>query len=272
MEFKLLKSKIGGIVMTAGVIDDVLSLIALAIILQLAAAPNSSAEQIDIVEIFVSILKITIFLGGIFLLDVVIKKTKHWLPYKASKGFGKLQTKEIGFAVLLITTFGFSVIAEMVGLHFVIGAFFAGLIVVKDVIGKENFAKVRGVNSAIVFGLLSPIFFAFIGIEFFAQSIADVFPLFLMLLGIAIGGKIVGGYIGGRLAGFSNFESFTIGNLVNSRGMVELVIATIGLEAGIIDETLFSVIVAVGFVTTVMAPIFARICIKRSSVPHNDRI
>lgn len=264
MEFNLLKSKMGSTVLTAGVIDDILSLIALAIILQLAAGESISTGEIDFVEILFSILKITAFLGGIFLLDMIIKKTKSWLPSKISTVFDKLQTREVGFAVLLITTFSFSVIAEMVGLHFVIGAFFAGLIVVKDVIGKKNFTKVKGVSSAIVFGLLSPIFFAFIGIEFHAQAIGDMMPLFLILLGVAIGGKLLGGFIGSVLGGFSKFDSFTIGNLVNSRGMVELVIATIGLEAGIIDETIFTVIVAIGFITTIMAPISARICLKYS--------
>ncbi len=113
--------------------------------------------------------------------------------------------------------------------------------------------------------MLSPIFFAFIGIEFFVQSIADSLYLFLLILAVAVAGKIGGGFIGGKLAKFSNSESMIIGYLVNSRGMVELVIATIGFEAGIIDKTLFSVIVAVGFITTIMAPIMARIALRHTS-------
>lgn len=265
MEFNMLKSKMGSIVMTAGVIDDILSLIALAVILQLAAEPNGSFEEIEITKLAISGAKIALFLGGMFLLDLIIKKAKHVFYPKASRWVGNLQTKEISFAILLIIAFSISILAESVGLHFVIGAFFAGLIIGKDVIGTKNFNKVSTVFSAISFGLLSPIFFAFIGIEFVAQSLVDVLPLFVMLLAVAVGGKIAGGFIGGRIARFSNFESFTMGNLVNARGMVELIIATIGLEAGIIDETVFTVIVAIGFITTVMAPVFARICLKQTT-------
>jgi Kef-type K+ transport system membrane component KefB len=93
--------------------------------------------------------------------------------------------------------------------------------------------------------------------------LAEHLPLFLILLGVAIAGKIGGGFIGGKIAGFSNSESKIIGYLVNSRGMVELVIATIGFELGIIDKTLFTVIVAVGFITTIMAPIMARTALHK---------
>ena len=56
----------------------------------------------------------------------------------------------------------------------------------------------------------------------------------------------------------------TIAHLVNNRGMIELVIAAIGLELGIIDITLFAIIVAIGFITTIMAPVMARITLNRS--------
>lgn len=260
MEFGLLKSKLGSTIMTAGIVDDILSLITLAIILQLA----QNGGDLEFGELGFSVFKIIAFLGGIFLLTYILKKTHHWLPHKVSPLFAKLQTKEIGFGILLISAFGLSLIAEGVGLHFVIGTFFAGLLVYKEIIGKENMEKINSIFSPITFGFLSPIFFAFIGMEFYAQSITEHIHLFVILLAVAIAGKIGGGFIGGKIAGFSNSDSKIIGYLVNSRGMVELVIATIGFELGIIDKTLFTVIVAVGFITTIMAPIMARMTLRRS--------
>ncbi len=170
------------------------------------------------------------------------------------------------FGILLITAFGISWIAENVGLHFAIGSFFAGLIIYKEMIGKENYEKVNNVFTTITFGLLSPIFFAFIGMQLHVQSIFDKLPFFLILLATAIGGKISGGFIGAKIGGFSNSQSMTIGHLVNNRGMIELVIAAIGLELGIIDFTLFAIIVAIGFITTIMAPVMARITLNRSDL------
>jgi Kef-type K+ transport system membrane component KefB len=88
----------------------------------------------------------------------------------------------------------------------------------------------------------------------------------LILLATAIGGKISGGFIGAKIGGFSNSESMTIGHLVNNRGMIELVIAAIGLELGIIDITLFGIIVAIGIITTIMAPVMARITLARADL------
>jgi len=88
---------------------------------------------------------------------------------------------------------------------------------------------------------------------------------FLVLLITAVIGKISGGFIGAKIGGFSNNESMTIGHLVNNRGMIELVIAAIGLELGIIDITLFGIIVAIGLITTIMSPVMARVHLSRSN-------
>ncbi|WP_185736590.1 cation:proton antiporter [Candidatus Nitrosopumilus sp. SW] len=262
MEFGLLKSKLGTTVMTAGIINDILSLVILAIILQMSVEPTTS--DVDVMEVLISTGKIVAFIGGIFLVDFLLSKFSRHIPTTFIPIFSKLKTRESGFAILLIVTFTISVIAELSGLHFIIGTFFAGLIIYRKLIGKEHFETINDVYGKITFGFFSPVFFAFIGAELHAQSLSDVLPLFLLLLGIAIAGKIGGGFLGAKLAGFSTSKSKTIGYLMNSRGMVELVIAVIGLEAGIIDHTLFSVIVAIGFITTVLAPIMSRFSLKHS--------
>jgi Kef-type K+ transport system membrane component KefB len=261
MEFNLLQSKIGSTIITAGIVDDILSLIVLAVILQLL----QNGGSLEFSQIGISVIKIVAFLGGIFLLIYVLRKTHHWLPGKFSSLVERLQTREIAFGILLVFAFSSSILAEAVGLHFVIGTFFAGLLAKKVIIRNQNVKKINTVFSAITFGFFSPIFFAFIGIEFHAQSISEHTFLFVILLAVAIAGKVGGGFIGGKLTGFSNSESSIIGYLVNSRGMVELVIATIGFELGIIDKTLFTVIVAVSFITTIMAPVMARIALRRST-------
>ena len=263
MEFGLLKSKMGTTVITAGIIDDVLSLVVLALIIQLSV---NGMEEINYVDISFSTLKIAAFIGGIFLLDIILKKPMHWLPIKISSLSNKLKSREAGFGILLISAFGISLIAENVGLHFAIGSFFAGLIIYKEMIGKKNYEKVNNTFTTITFGLLSPIFFAFIGMQIVLQPIFDKLLFFLVLLTAVVVGKISGGFIGAKIGGFSNNESMTIGHLVNNRGMIELVIAAIGLELGIIDITLFGIIVAIGFITTIMAPVMARITLARADL------
>ena len=153
------------------------------------------------------------------------------LRKKVEPFFKKLQTKEAAFGVLLITAIAISLIAQDIGLHFVIGTFFSGLVIYKGRIGRQNFNKVYGTISAITFGFFAPIFFALIGIEFNVQSLVNAIPLFSALLGVAIVTKIAAGYIGAKIVGFSREVSLAIGFLMNGRGMVELVIASIGFAS-----------------------------------------
>jgi Kef-type K+ transport system membrane component KefB len=263
MHFGILRSKLGHTVVTAAVINDILSLIVLSIVLQMGAG-EGGGDVLDFGEIASSGAKIAAFLAGIFIFDILLRKTSHWLPSKFEPYFNRLQTKEAAFCILLILTIALSLIAQEIGLHFIIGTFFSGLIIYKEIIGKQNFDRVYGIISAITFGFFAPIFFAIIGIEINLQSIAGSIPLFLALLGVAVAAKIGGGYVGARLVRFPKDTSLAVGFLMNGRGMVELVIASIGFAAGIIDLTLFSIAVAIGFVTTIMAPATAKPFVGRA--------
>jgi Kef-type K+ transport system membrane component KefB len=279
MEFGILKSRIGNTVITAAVINDIFSLIVLSIIFQITQTSGvggggggSGTGQINLEDLLASGIRIAAFIGGIFLVDILFRKTSHWLPDRIAPYFEKLQTKEAAFGILLITTISISLLAQDIGLHFIIGTFFSGLIVYKEIIGKQNFDRVYDIISAITFGFFAPIFFAIIGIEMNAQSIVSSIPLFLVLLAVAILTKVGGGFVGSRLVRFSKDESLAIGFLMNGRGMVELVIASIGFATGIIDLKLFSIAVAIGFITTIMAPIMSRPYIDKSiPIPTHKR-
>ena len=263
MELGIIRTRLGNAVMTSAVINDIFSLVILSIILQLNNIDNLG--QMNYTAIGFSVINIGSFVGGIFMIDLLFRKTSHWLPKRISPLFSKMKTKEAAFGMLLITTITISLVAQEAGLHFIIGTFFSGLIVYKQIIGKKNFDRVYGIVSAISFGFFAPIFFALIGIQFNAQSLLNAMPLFLSLLAVAIIGKVAGGSLGARLAKFNREQCLSIGFLMNGRGMVELVIASIGFSAGILDIKLFSVAVAIGVITTIMAPVLARSFIERST-------
>ncbi|HEX7032718.1 MAG TPA: cation:proton antiporter [Nitrososphaera sp.] len=272
MQFGILNSRLGSTVMTAAVINDILSLIVLSIVLQIATAEGTNA-QVDFGDIAWSGAKIAAFLGGIFLFDILFRKSASWLPHKVEPFFQKyLQTKEAAFGILLITTIAISLIAQDIGLHFVIGTFFSGLVVYKEMIGRQNFDRVYGIISAITFGFFAPIFFALIGIDFNVQALLNGIPLFLALLSVAILGKLAAGYAGAKLAGFDKDVSMAIGFLMNGRGMVELVIASIGFSIGIVDATLFSIAIAIGLITSIIAPITSRPLIGQAKARGSEAL
>ena len=94
----------------------------------------------------------------------------------------------------------------------------------------------------------------------------------MALLAVAIATKIAAGYTGAKLVGFTKDTSLAIGFLMNGRGMVELVIATIGFAAGILDLTLFSIAVAIGFVTSLLAPLTSRPFVSSAKSKGSDAV
>ncbi|WP_337862076.1 cation:proton antiporter [Nitrososphaera sp.] len=270
MQFGILRSKLGNTVITSAVINDIISLVVLSIVLQVGQA--EAGAQLDFGGVAWSAVKIGAFLAGIFFFDFLLRGTSHWLPARVEPYFKKLQTKEAAFGILLIITIAISLVAQEIGLHFIIGTFFSGLVIYKEIIGKQNFDRVYGIISAITFGFFAPMFFAIIGIEINLQSIASSIPFFAALLAVAVATKIGGGYLGARIVKFKNDTSLAIGFLMNGRGMVELVIASIGFAAGIIDLTLFSIAVAIGFATTLMAPVTARPFVVRAKTHDGQAV
>jgi Na+:H+ antiporter len=268
MQFGILETKVGNTVITAAVINDIFSLVVLSIVLQLHGA---NGTPINITETLInSVIKILLFIGGIFLIDILFRKANTWFQRRGTYFFEKLHTKEAAFGILLISTILVSVVAPVViGLHFI--TFFSGLIVYKEIIRRENFERVYGIISAISFGFFAPIFFAVIGININMDSLANNLPFFIVLAIVAVVTKVFGGYIGSRLIKFSKNESLAIAFLMNGRGMVELVIASIGFTSGIIDSTIFSITVTIGWATTILAPILSRPYVMKMKSQTTDK-
>ena len=254
MDLGIMKTKLGNTVLTAGVIDDQMSLVTLGIILQLPAGGGGTVDYLGVV---LSIVTVLLFVGGVFLVDWMLRKNPGWMRAVVPRLKSAVRTREAGMALLLIFGIGVSLLAEQLGLHFIIGAYFAGLLL-NQAIGDESLAKSVGTLSGVTFGLFAPLLFAFIGIQLDPEAIANVYQLFLLLLAVGIVGKMIGGYLGARLGGFSHPDSKIIGSLMNSRGMVELVIASTVYEAGVISLTVYSVVVAIGIITTTMSAILSK--------------
>ncbi len=262
MELGILKTKLGSTVLTAGVIDSQLSLIMLGVVLQVPA--NGSGWNLDYGSLALSVGKVVLFVGGVLSVDRLLRHHPEWLPRFLSRLRPKLLTRESSIGLMLIFSIGVALLAESLGLHLIIGAYFAGILL-NQAIGDERLDRTLNVFTGATFGVLAPLAFAFIGIEFDLHALTGVPLLFGALLLVAIVGKLAGGYAGARLGGFSSAESRTIGSLLNSRGMVELVIASIVYHAGLINLTLFSVVVGIGIITTTVSPIMARISLRKAA-------
>jgi Kef-type K+ transport system membrane component KefB len=138
------------------------------------------------------------------------------------------------------------------GLDFIFGAFFAGLIVPRSSIGavREQISERVGVVGN---ALLMPIYFVMAGLNVNLRTVgrSGLVELGLILV-TAIGGKLIGGYLGARASGLPSRQSTVVGVLMNTRGLTELIILGIGLQAHYLDTRLYSLMVAMAVVTTAM--------------------
>jgi Kef-type K+ transport system membrane component KefB len=255
LELGMLKNKIGTTVISVAVIDDIISLVILAIILQLHMTEGS---LLNFTEIGFSISQIVLYLAGIAFLAFTVYKINRWFPHRLEKFFTKTKTKEAIFGILIVVAILLSITADFAGLHFIIGTFFAGLIFSEKILGKKESNKTYGIMSGITFGFFAPLFFAIIGMKFSGQSLEHVILLLIVLIVGGILSKTLGGYIGTRICKFPKNQGLAIATLLNGRGTVGLAITALAYSIGILDLTLFSVCVAICFITTIITPIIAK--------------
>lgn len=251
-----LQSRVGQVVIAAAVIDDVLSLVLLAIL----TAVISSDQALSLQLLGMVALKLILFFG------VAVLLSRYLLP-RARLVLKRLKSEHSELSLLIIFGLALSVLAETLEMHFLIGAFTAGVLFTRNIVGKEVHERLANQTEAITLGFLAPVFFASIGIHLNLQALLNA-PLFLLVLLLAAtAGKLLGSGIAARLAGMSGRESFAVGAAMNARGAVEIIIADLALRAGLFDKPqptppaidyLFSAIVIMAIVTTLSSPVALR--------------
>lgn len=258
MDLGKLNSKIGRSIISVAIFNDVVALLILGILLDLDDVQHDYWAISSMVGI--TLLKVIGFLLLIvFAYRMIERATKStdFVKDQLDKLIKVMKGKESLFAVVFAFILIFASVSELVGLHFVVGAFFGAMLISRARIGEDNFKNFEKTTNSITMGFLAPVFFACIGLEFNIASI-DNYGLLLAILVASFMSKIGGGFIGARIAGYSNEEAVTLGIGLNARGIMELVIANIALAAGVIDTSVFSILVIMGLLTTIVTPYYLK--------------
>ena len=251
MDLGKLETDVGQTIVSAAVIDDTLSLILLAILtgfLESGSIPDIAA--------------LGLLLGKVILFFIITSILGYYLFPAVGSRLKKSHAAEFEFSMLLIAALAYALLAEALGMHFILGAFLAGLFFRRRTISGDIYDDILGKVSGVTNGLLAPVFFASIGMHLSLGALQQV-PFFVIgMIVIATLGKFIGAGVSARITGLSNHESFAVGAGMNARGAVELIIADIALRAGIFDlpqappviEYMFSAVVIMAIVTTLMTP------------------
>lgn len=244
-------ARIKNLVMVAAVADDILAFILVSVILTIA-----TQGAVTVGELGLLLLKLAAFFGLILFLG------EKMLKVIINKFFNESGGK--AFTLTLILGLLFGVIAEMVGIHFVIGAYMAGLFVKEELVSDKIYKKIEDRLFGLSYSFLGPIFFVSLGFHVDFSVFADpgTLAFLIAVLVAAVIGKVVGAGAVAKFAGKSWRESGIIGFAMNGRGAVELILASIGLEAGIITEEIFSILVLMAFITTFLTPIALKLLLS----------
>jgi len=258
-EFRIGKTPMGALLLNAAVINELAAVTVFAILLRLHSSVTGGA---DLLGVAIAVVSVLLFLSAVLTVHMALRalrESRVWFGLR--DGFRRTwRSKEAGFAVLMMMALGAALFSQYLGLTFLVGAFYAGLLVTPQSAGRQEHRSISQVFDAMTWGFFIPLFFAFVGLQMDLGSLVVSVPAlasFAVLVAFAILSKFLAGERVARAIGWSAGEARSIGFLVSSRGAVELAMALLLLQAGVFTLGLYTVVAGVGLVTTVLAPIGA---------------
>lgn len=265
---KIVDSQVGHLIMGSAVLIDIVALLFLGITFDM--------EKTNTIFEFIKIFSVKTFKMAFFFIAVMLVnkflRSEIYRANKTEKVFNTLISylgKEAIFGIGVLFVLGFSTLSEALGFHFIIGAFFGGLLLNKDIIGTNAFHSMTRTLGAITNHFLTPIFFAYIGLHFSLEAFNE-WKLLLLAMTIAFSSKIFGGWLGSRLARFTNRESLQVGIILNSRGVLDLIVANLAYSKGYISTEIFSILIFLGVSSVLVNPVLYRRFVPNASEKNNN--
>ena len=231
---KLSATKLGHVAIACAALNDALAWSILAWIVAISRPGEVSALG-----------PFVILLAYIFGMFAVIRPTLRWFMGRFT---GRLTvTSELSF--MLIFVFLSSSVTELAGFHALFGAFLAGVIWPR---GDSKRDDVAARIEPLATTMLIPLFFSYTGLRTNIDALGVNLGLTALVIAVAIAGKVGGAFMGAKITGFDVRNSLALGFLLNARGLVELIVLNVGLDLGILSPALFSMMVIMALVTTVI--------------------
>lgn len=240
MELGVLRSRVGIGLLGAAVFDDILVVLGLSIVVALASEGGSGWLDVGFI-----IVRMVLYL-------VVASAVGMWLFPRLSTLVARLPISQGLIAFVFVVCLLYAWAAEVLGgMAAITGAFLAGLLFARSPLKEQ----IEHGMSNIAYGVFVPIFFINVGLAANARDLTgENLWLAVAMIIIAVISKIVGAGLGARMSQFTNLESLQLGVGMMSRGEVGLIVAALGINVGLITADVFSAVVGVVIVTTLLTP------------------
>jgi Kef-type K+ transport system membrane component KefB len=239
VERGLLRTPLGTLATSAAAVDDVTAWTILAAIMVIVHAGSGEAP------IWVPVVGVTAFVGIVY---AVREPIRRWITGAFNRR-GQLTQDQVALLVAVVLVG--ACITEALGVHALFGAFFVGLTLASE---RRVAHAVRERLEDLLVVVLLPLYFAFTGLRTRLGLLfeGDLWGWALAIFVVAVAGKLGGSAIAARISGTPWREATALGILMNTRGLMELVILNIGLDLGVLSPALYSMMVLMALATTVM--------------------
>lgn len=237
-ESKLHTTPLGALVITCAAVDDVTAWCILAFVVSIVRSGDLSSAT-------VATLATALYIGVMLTLvraamqRIVRRLEQHPQPH----------TPQLAMALIVVGTFCSAMITEVIGIHTIFGAFMFGVIMPRDsALLREFTIKIEDMTTVV----LLPLFFAYTGLrtQIGLLNQPALWLVCLLVIAVATAGKFGGAALAARWVGVDWRSASAIGVLMNTRGLMELIVLNIGLDLGVISPTLFAMMVIMAIVTT----------------------
>ncbi|MFE6842981.1 cation:proton antiporter [Streptomyces sp. NPDC057686] len=249
VDMNLLHRDIGQLTLAAGVIDDVIGWFLLSVVSAMATTGLTTGKIATSLLYPVAVVLFAVLVGR-----PVVKIALRAANRSADAG----PTVAVAALIVLLG----SAATHALGLEAVFGAFVCGVLV--STCGEPDREKLAPLRTTVL-AFLAPVYFATAGLrmDLTALTRPAVLAAACAVLAVAVLGKFAGAYAGAKLSGLGRWEALALGAGMNSRGVIEVIVAMVGLRLGILGPETYTIIVLVAIVTSLMAPPILRAAMAR---------
>ncbi len=264
-DFGMLGTEIARVAVAGALLADTIVFIALGALIGLA---GSNSEQTWAHAGLLALGKLFGLVAAVALAHFLCLRLVRFRNGRSADGAVAARAATLAFALLFVL--GLGAVSEQLGFHFAIGAFFAAMMLTAELVGDEPFERLEKTCEVMTASLFGPLFLAYQGMQFHFEALSRPGFVITLILG-AIVLKLVSGFIVGRMRQMSAHDAWGVGVIMNARGVMELVVASIALKAGLVDHDVFSALLLVGLVTTVATPLMLKPWQARAAIPVATR-
>ncbi|CAL9449214.1 cation:proton antiporter [Streptomyces sp. enrichment culture] len=249
IDMKLIHRDVGQMILVAVTIDDAVGWVLLSLIAAMATTGLYAGEVLTT-------------LGEVGVLMLLTVTVGRWLIGAAMRASARADVPGLPVVTAVVLMMLSAAGTHALGLEAALGAFFCGILIG----GTKEFdtATLAPLNTTIM-AVLAPLFFATAGLRMDLTSLVDpeIALWGLAVFAVAVVGKFLGAFLGGLTTRMNRWESLALGAGINARGVIEVIIALIGVRLGLLTVEMYSIVVLVAVLTSLMAPPVLRYAMNR---------